>query len=125
MSRFLKTAAFLTIIALLTIRFSDFSDRHARVNASACPATESICSRELPSGGASESYIDKPSRGLERYINNKGPQVHQVYHNKLTLSGIHREVKLLNFFSRYISYCGTITQSLSVRNIVFPFHYFW
>jgi hypothetical protein len=59
------------------------------------------------------------------------PAANQTFHlisyytNKISVGGLSAEIKIVSTFLEYLYFSETISRSLSISDIVFPFHYFW
>jgi hypothetical protein len=70
-------------------------------------------------------YLSKPESNSGNQIIDRTLPVNRLFSSRISSYGLLFEIRLASYFSKYIYYSITITRSLSVRDIVFPFHYFW
>jgi hypothetical protein len=124
MVRALKSVILFLTIALCVYRQSNSSNGFIPISDQDKHGFEN--SYSLSQSDSPDNYFPaKPILSPGSQIINKTLLSYKIFYNRLPSIGLFFELKLVNFFTKYIYYSSTITQSLSVRDIVFPFHYFW
>jgi hypothetical protein len=72
-------------------------------------------------------YFYLPPQSLISVSPAANQTIHPIsyYANRISEGGLSSEIKIINNFLEYLYFSETISRSLSIRDIVFPFHYFW